>query len=111
MHELSIATTLLDLVRQHTPEGAAVSRVHVRAGALRAIEPEAMQLAWSAATSETDLASSSLDLELLPWRLTCPDCGREWEADDPFEPCTCGCGHCQPSGSNELLLMSIDVRD
>ncbi len=109
MHELSIATVLLELVNEHTPEGATVKKVHVRAGPLRAIEPDAMELAWTAATDSTPCAASTLELEVIPWDLHCPDCDRRWQSDDPYEPCTCGCAYCRPSGNNDLLLMSIDV--
>lgn len=110
MHELSIAESLIDLVRQNTPADAAVDAVRVVAGPMRGIEPDAMQWAWQAATQGGELDGARLDLELLSWRLRCPQCGRAYTADDMFAACTCGCDYPEFSGGDELTLMSIEVR-
>ncbi|MCC7408394.1 MAG: hydrogenase maturation nickel metallochaperone HypA [Phycisphaeraceae bacterium] len=65
MHELSIARALLDQVRRHTPTDATVRQVCVRVGALRAIDPRAMDLAWRAATVGTSLEESQLRIETI----------------------------------------------
>lgn len=109
MHELSIAQALRRLVTQHTPSGAKVLRVHVQAGPLRAIEPQAMQWAWKAVTMDSNHEPPALELECLPWRLSCPGCGRWWTSQNPLEPCPCGCGEIHPTGGNELTLVSIEV--
>ena len=109
MHELSIVRSLIDVITAHTPRGAAVELVQVRVGALQAIEPQAMQWAWSAATRQTSLDGCVLQLQLLPWRMHCHECGRTWESDDPLVHCACGCQHPHPSGSDELTLISLRV--
>jgi hydrogenase nickel incorporation protein HypA/HybF len=111
MHELSIAHELLNLVAEHTPAGARVVSVRVQAGAMQAIDPDAMQFAWQAATQGESLEGSRLDLELLQWHMECNDCGRTWEADEAFEPCVCGNPRPQIAGSDELTLVSLDVED
>jgi hydrogenase nickel incorporation protein HypA/HybF len=109
MHELSIASSILELARQHTPPGAVLRRISLRVGPMRGIEPLAMDLAWEATTQGTDAAGSKLVLELLPWRLKCPACGSEVTADDCFAVCKCGAGPGYPVGGNELQMVSIDV--
>jgi hydrogenase nickel incorporation protein HypA/HybF len=108
MHELSIATSILDLARRHTPEGASLQRVHLRAGPLRGIEPQAMQWAWQACTSGTEADGSTIEIEYIPWRLRCGSCGREFTADDVFQRCVCG-ALAHPVGGDELQITSIDV--
>ena len=66
MHELSIATSILDLARRHTPAGKVLRSVSVRAGGMRGIDPESMELAWRACTLGSDASKSSLHLEVLP---------------------------------------------
>ena len=48
MHELTIATSILELARRHMPAGSVLRAVHVRAGPMRSIERSAMDLAWRA---------------------------------------------------------------
>lgn len=109
MHEFSIATALVELVGQYAPAGSTVRSVRVRAGAMRSIEPMAMQWAWQAATADSPYHDATLELNVLPWTLQCTQCGREWSADEPYEPCTCGSGDTQPIAGAELQLMSLEV--
>lgn len=111
MHELSLAAALLELAQKHVPPGAALKGVKVRAGPLRAVEPEAMELAWRAVTEEARLPGCRIDLELLPWELRCLDCDRTWSASTTLETCACGCDRPIPGGSDELRLLSIEVDD
>jgi Zn finger protein HypA/HybF involved in hydrogenase expression len=107
MHELSIAEAILDLAREHVPTGKRLTSVTVRAGRLRAIDHDAMELAWAAVTDGGDAVS--LDLQLSPWTLRCGQCGRSFESDEHPAACTCGSGDTVPVGTDELQLLSIDV--
>jgi len=114
MHEFSIALALKELVAQRAPPGLVVRSVSVRAGAMRAIEPEAMRWAWRAAVQGTALDGSQLRLTNLPWSLRCGGCGRTWQAADPSQPCACGHASVYPSedsSDDELTLVSIEVDD
>ena len=111
MHELSIAHALIDLAREHVPKGAQVRTVRVRVGPLQAIDNDAMQFAWAAATEGSALKGSELSLEWLPWILNCTECGRRWRSENWSAPCTCGCTSVDPTGGDELTLLSIDVDD
>jgi Zn finger protein HypA/HybF involved in hydrogenase expression len=67
MHELSIATSILELARHHMPPGMVLRSVNVHAGPMRGIDPESIQLAWRACTfGSSDAGESSLNLEMLP---------------------------------------------
>jgi len=109
LHELSIALALLEQVTAHAPAHGAVRRVRVRAGAMQAIEPDALQLAWEAATVHGPCHGAKLQLELLPWRLHCHDCGRGWTSHQPMDPCDCGSEQVTATGADDLLLMSLEV--
>ncbi len=109
MHEMSIAAALIGLTREHVPSKARVRSVSVRVGPMQAIEHEAMQFAWSAATSATEFDGSELKLTYLPWSLHCKCCGKKWEGDDWPVTCACGSADVDPKGSDELTLLSIDI--
>ena len=109
MHELSIAEALAARVEQHAPAGTRVREVEIVVGALRGIEPEALQICWQAVTAETALAGADLAIDQRPWTLTCDRCGREWTSVEPFADCTCGNATPQPHGTDELDLVAITV--
>lgn len=111
MHELSIAHALIDLAREHAPEHARVRTVRVRVGPLQAIDRDAMHFAWAAATEGSAMQGSELSLEYLPWILNCTACGRRWRSENWSSPCTCGSADVDPTGGDELTLLSIDVDD
>ena len=109
MHEFSIAEALAAQVLRHAPASGRVSEVEIRVGALRGLEPEAMKMCWEAVTHDTALAGSVLVLDLLPWSLTCPACGRVWESPVPFAECSCGEASPRPTAGDELDLVSMTV--
>ncbi len=78
-------------------------------GALRGIEPEALRLCWDAVTFETPMEGSVLEVESMPWTITCGSCGRTWTSPVPFVSCACGDEGPIPSGGDELDLMAITV--
>jgi hydrogenase nickel incorporation protein HypA/HybF len=109
MHEMSIAESILEIARRHTPDGQRLVVVSVRAGPLRAIDDLAMELAWQAVTTGTAAAGCQLDLLQLPWHLQCPKCGCRWLDENRFAACTCGCDAPDAVGGDELQLTRIEV--
>ncbi len=109
MHEFSIAEALAGQVRRHAPPGRRVRGVEIRVGALRGIEPEALQMGWQAVTAETALEGATLEIDSLPWTLDCRTCARSWTSDVPFVTCECGDSAPVPTGTDELDLVSLTV--
>lgn len=109
MHEFSIAQALAEQVRRYAPAGSTVRGVEIRVGPLRGIEPDALTMCWEAVTHESDLAGSVLAIESLPWKIACDRCGRTWTSDVPFVICECGNDRPNPTGGDELDLISLEV--
>lgn len=107
MHEMSIAQSILDLARSNVPAGAVLRSISVVAGPMRGIDPECMQLAWQAIGQDEVM----LKLMVLPWRMRCAGCGKEWEEPQLAEVCSCGSSEVRPVGGDELQLRSIEVDD
>jgi hydrogenase nickel incorporation protein HypA/HybF len=111
MHEFSIAEAIAGQVARYARPGARVREVEIVVGALRGLEPEAMQMSWQAVTFETPLEGSVLTIESKPWTIDCGTCGREWSSRVPFVTCECGNETPDPHGSDELDLVAITVED
>ena len=111
MHEFSIAVAILELAQSHVPAGTTLQSVKVLAGPMRRVDPDAMQFAWQQATLDTASDGATLELQLPPWKLRCPDCRREWESDELYVKCQCGCEMPQPTGGDELQLLWLTVSD
>ena len=90
MHELSIAIAILQLAGSKVPPDCALTGVHIVAGPMRAIEPDAMAFAWEALLADTGMSGVLLDLETKPWTLHCPSCGARWTTSDIESVCACG---------------------
>lgn len=111
MHEFSLATSLVDLVRANCPEDEQLESITIEAGPMRGIEPHAMQWAWEAATLGTDLQGVAMHLIQQPWTLYCPNCQTQFTADDMFTNCDCGCDQTGPVDSDTLRLVRLTVKD
>ena len=109
MHEFSIAEALAAQVLRHAPASGRVSEVEIRVGALRGLEPEAMKMCWDAVTHDTALVGSVLVMDMRPWSLACPACGRVWQSPVPFAECSCGEASPRPTAGDELDLVSMTV--
>jgi hydrogenase nickel incorporation protein HypA/HybF len=111
MHEFSIAEAIAGQVGRYSRPGARVREVEVVVGALRGLEPEALQMSWQAVTFETPLEGSALRIEQKPWTISCGRCGRGWTSPVPFVTCECGNETPDPHGTDELDLVAITVED
>jgi hydrogenase nickel incorporation protein HypA/HybF len=110
VHEYAIAEALAGQVGRHAAAGR-VREVEIRVGALRGLEPESLRLCWEAVTFGTPIASSVLRVDLRPWEISCPSCGRAWTSPVPFVTCACGETAPVPRGGDELDLVALIVDD
>ncbi|KOV60517.1 hydrogenase maturation nickel metallochaperone HypA [Streptomyces sp. MMG1121] len=85
MHELSIATAVVDAVTPLVGTDL-VRSVTLRIGELAAVVPEALDLAFAVATQDTPLAGADLLIETVEGRARCD-----------------GCGHAGPTGMPPML--------
>lgn len=117
MHEMSIAQSLLEIIRQelarHDPKGR-LTLVSVKHGQLTHIVPDSLYFAFDVLTKDTPLEGAQLVLEEVPLRVQCSSCNREFEPESEHPllmPCPfCGeeCGHEVICGK-ELYLDRLEV--
>ncbi len=111
MHEASIAESLieqvLDLARLHRLQE--VTRVHVEVGVQRLVVPEALELAFQAASEETLAAGARLDLTEVAIRARCQACGNEYDAEiDDYTCPSCGRAQAELIAGDDIVLVSLE---
>lgn len=106
MHEMSIAHSLIDLIREETKnhEGRRLLRVKVRHGVLAGIVPEALEMAFLVLTEKTDLEGVVLETEEDPLRMQCGACGHEFIAPGTrASALISACPECQEEFGHKVL--------
>lgn len=115
MHELSIASNLVEIVTEAARNAGAkkVLAVHLRLGALSGVAVESLRFCYDVATENTMLAGSQLVVDHLPVVIHCSRCARAL-ALGGIQSIQCPeCG--EPSADirqgNELEIASIEIED
>ncbi|OBC09003.1 hydrogenase expression protein HupH [Mycobacterium sp. 852013-50091_SCH5140682] len=111
MHELSICNSMLAIVRKHA-QGRDVLTVHVQIGAMRQIVPDTLVYCWSLVTERSDLEGTELQVERVPAKIRCTNCGFEQVLDEFVMACASCSGHAVDLvEGNEFLITSLDLAE
>ncbi|HWR13605.1 MAG TPA: hydrogenase maturation nickel metallochaperone HypA [Terriglobales bacterium] len=84
MHELSIATSILDAVEREGklhPE-ASFKAVGLRIGEVSGVDIDSLTFGWEAITKDTEWESLKLVIESVPRKNRCTQCGNEFAVRD-----------------------------
>lgn len=111
MHEMSIAVELLARAEEIAAEHnlRRIRSLTVRAGALRGIVPEALELAFSEAAQGTVAAGASLTVQTAPARVRCRRCGTSFAPTvDSFLCPRCNQADVEILQGQEILLLSVE---
>lgn len=111
MHELSIATQLLDEVIAIASEHNAVriAAIALAVGAMEQVVPEALETAFAVVSQGTVAESAQLTIREAPVRAVCRGCGRRYAATIGCYVCP-ACGQADPDivEGRGIVLMSLD---
>ncbi len=111
MHELSVASAILDTARRHAGDRR-VTVVSVRVGGLRQVIPDSLLFYWDIVTRDTECEGARLALTEIAPRLRCPACAYEWDLTDPVFRCPgCGSGETAVVAGEELEVEFIEVEE
>jgi hydrogenase nickel incorporation protein HypA/HybF len=112
MHEVGIVQTALEMALDETRRAGAsrIHRLRLRIGALSGVVPEALELAFAAASPGTPAEGAEFEFEEVPVVCRCDECGKEFQ---PTDIVYC-CPHCDALSSSvcqgrELELSSLEV--
>jgi hydrogenase nickel incorporation protein HypA/HybF len=111
MHELSIATAVLETALKHA-DGRPVMAVGVRAGALRQVVPDSLMFYFEIVARDTACEGAKLEIEQVAPGLRCHDCKEEWSPEFPAFRCpACGSAAVTITAGEELDIQYIEVDD
>jgi hydrogenase nickel incorporation protein HypA/HybF len=113
MHELAICQALLAQVEGIArPRAARVNRVRLAIGPLSGVEPHLLARAYALACAGTAAEGSELDIDEVPVRVRCRECGAESAASANRLLCgECGDWRTDLASGDELLLMRVELSD
>jgi hydrogenase nickel incorporation protein HypA/HybF len=110
VHELSVASAILETVRKHADERP-VTVVSLRVGRLRQVVPRSLAFYWEIVSRNTICHGARLELEEIESRLQCTSCGHEWEPLLVAFRCErCGAGDVEVRSGEELEVDYIEVQ-
>lgn len=89
MHELSIATSVLEAVAKEAERrpGTKILKVGLRVGELAAVDCDALSFGWEVITKDTEWNGLQLEIEHIPRRQRCGVCAHEFAALDFMTAC------------------------
>jgi hydrogenase nickel incorporation protein HypA/HybF len=110
MHEYSLVRALLDQVeRAAQARGAcAVHKLGLKIGALAGVEPELLASAYDVCREGTLCAAAGLEIETVPARWECGECGRRVREGAVLSCPACAVPARLTSG-DEILLERIEM--
>ncbi|HWE84111.1 MAG TPA: hydrogenase maturation nickel metallochaperone HypA [Terracidiphilus sp.] len=115
MHELSIASSVVDAVTESLAKypGATVLEVRLRVGALAAVVEDSLQFCWGIATEGTPVAGARLVVAAVPVTVHCAACGADGELKSLQSFCCPRCG--EPAsdvrGGREMEIESVEIEE
>ena len=113
MHELSIATSIVEAVTEHLREagGGDVAAVTLRIGRLSCVHEDALRFSFDLVREGTPLAAAELRVVEVPVAIWCPTCRAEVELPgiQSFACPACGTKSGDIRRGRELDLESIEL--
>jgi hydrogenase nickel incorporation protein HypA/HybF len=113
MHEMGIATSVLDAARKEAERhpGSRVLKVGVRIGEWSGVDPESLRFCFEAIVVGCE-GAPALDIEFRPRQNRCPGCGTVFALKDYQVDCpSCGAVQTVAVSGNELELAYVELEE
>jgi len=115
MHEASIAAGILDIVQQHVwaSDARRVRAVRVRIGDLAGVVPDSLGFCFDAMVAGTEYGAAFLEIDRVPARGECGECGALAAIDSlpPFACPSCGSPFITVTCGDDLSVVDVELDD
>ena len=112
MHEMSIAQSVINIVKEEmTKNDATILRsVRLNIGQMTAIVPEALSFCFEIITADTEMEGARLIMDIIPLRGYCHACNKEFDIEDYAFNCPlCGGTKIDTISGQDLAIVEIEV--
>ena len=112
MHEMSIAQSLVEIIREEMKKNDAkiLRSVRLHIGQLTAIVPESLSFCFEVMTAGTDLEGAKLIMEIIPLMGYCVNCKKEFPIENyAFECPFCRSTEIKTISGQELSIVELEV--
>lgn len=113
MHEMSVTQSILDIVLDQAKENdaAKVTSVKLRFGMVTAIVPDCVTFYFEQMTEGTIAEGAKLEVEMVPLKIRCIQCGEISEGTDELDVTCPKCGNpfTEIISGREMEVASIEV--
>ena len=112
MHELSIVANLYEIMEKKAKEQGAkkITLVRLQVGILSGVVPDFLETAFDIFKEGTMAAEASLEIEKVPLKTRCEECGIEKISNELIFICTiCGSSQIKTLDGTELILEKMDL--
>jgi hydrogenase nickel incorporation protein HypA/HybF len=114
MHELSLAQSIVEIVRQYVPNEKAgtVKSVKLKIGELSGVVADSLDFCFSAITADTPLQGATLQIDKIPFTLECNDCSESFTSEYGTVICQrCGGSNTHVLKGTEMQVVEIELID
>ena len=107
MHELSLASEIMDIVGREVPENCSLEGISITVGGLSCVNPDSLVFCLES------LAGKGVQIRVNrePARLLCLDCREEYTATDMYQPCPCGSLRREVISGRDLTVDEIQMKE
>jgi len=112
MHELALAESITKIAESELNKypGSKALKIAIKLGALHEIVPDALQFGFDTMTVGTLLEGAILDIERIPIRGKCRNCGHEFEIEEYLFICPqCYSGDIEMTQGDILMISHIEI--
>jgi hydrogenase nickel incorporation protein HypA/HybF len=109
MHELAITESMVATVAEHVGE-ARVARLRVQVGSLAGVVPHALRFCFEICARGTVLEGAALEIDEIPARGSCRQCGAEIAMASFLDFCRCGSAELELLAGQELRIKHVEVQ-
>lgn len=112
MHELSIATRIMEIVKEVMKEHSAksVGEITVEVGSLSCIDPSSLEFCFEAIIRDSPLEGARLRIDRKQAMARCRSCGKTYEVCDMDFSCgNCGSHDFEITSGTDILITQVEV--
>ena len=112
MHEMSIAQSVVEIIREEMQKcnATVLKSVRLNIGKMSAIVPEAFSFCFQVITDGTEIEGARLIMDVIPLRGYCHRCENEFEIVDYAFACpSCGDTGIDTIAGRELSIVEMEV--